>query len=128
MMVVLLALLASLANAVSSICQRLGVEDATQKNGPSMSLVRHMVQRKIWLFGFAIMAGGYGLQATALHLGSLNLVQPLMVSEMVILVVILWLWYFPATPEGSGGRRRHGPRSRRFSRRGQPLGGDACAE
>jgi hypothetical protein len=104
MMVVLLALLASLANAVSSICQRLGVEDAPQKNGPSMSLVRHMVQRKIWLFGFAIMAGGYGLQATALHLGSLNLVQPLMVSEMVILVVILWLWYFtPLRPRDLAG-------------------------
>jgi hypothetical protein len=40
------------------------------------------------------MAGGYGLQATALHLGTLNLVQPLMVSEMIILVMILWLWYF----------------------------------
>jgi hypothetical protein len=94
MMVVLLALLASLANAVSSICQRLGVEDAPKKNGPSVSLIRHMVQRKIWLVGFGIMAGGYALQATALHLGTLNEVQPLMVSEMIILVMILWLWYF----------------------------------
>jgi hypothetical protein len=93
-MVVLLALLASLANAVASICQRLGVEDAPQNNGPSMGLIRHMVQRRIWLVGFVIMAFGYASQAAALHLGTLNLVQPLMVSEMIILVIILWLWYF----------------------------------
>jgi hypothetical protein len=93
-MVVLLALLAALANAVASICQRLGVEDAPQKNGPSLGLVRHMVQRRIWLVGFAIMALGYAAQATALHLGTLDVVQPLLVSELIILVMILWLWYF----------------------------------
>jgi hypothetical protein len=95
-MVVLLALLAALANAVASICQRLGVEDAPQKNGPSMGLVRHMVKRRIWLVGLAIMALGYVAQATALHLGTLDVVQPLLVSELIILVVILWLWYTTA--------------------------------
>ncbi len=92
-MVVLLALLAALANAVASICQRLGVEDAPTKNGPSLGLVRHMIQRRIWLVGFGIMALGYAAQAAALHLGTLDLVQPLLVSELIILVVILWLWY-----------------------------------
>jgi hypothetical protein len=91
--VVLLALLAASANAVASICQRLGVEDAPTKNGPSMGLVRHMLQRPVWLFGFGIMAAGYASQAIALHVGSLNVVQPIMVSELVILVVVLWLWY-----------------------------------
>jgi drug/metabolite transporter (DMT)-like permease len=93
-MVVCFALLAAFANAVASICQRLGVEDAPDQNGPSLGLVRHMVQRKIWLVGFAIMALGYASQAVALHLGSLDVVQPIMVSELVILVLILWLWYF----------------------------------
>jgi hypothetical protein len=88
-----MALLAAFANAVASICQRLGVEDAPSKNGPSLGLVRHMVQRPIWILGFAIMAIGYGAQAVALHLGDLNVVQPLLVSELVILVFILWLWY-----------------------------------
>jgi hypothetical protein len=88
-----LALVAALANAIASICQRLGVEDAPEKNGPSLGLVRYMVQRPIWLVGFAIMAAGYASQAAALHVGSLNVVQPLMVSELVILVLVLWLWY-----------------------------------
>lgn len=92
-MVVCLALLAALANAVASVCQRLGVEDAPDANGPSMGLVRHMVQRPVWVMGFVIMASGYVAQASALHLGGLNEVQPLMVSELVILVFVLWLWY-----------------------------------
>ena len=92
-MVICLALLAAFANAVASVCQRLGVEDAPTTNGPSMGLVRHMVQRPVWIMGFVIMALGYASQAVALHLGGLNVVQPLMVSELVILVFILWLWY-----------------------------------
>lgn len=92
-MVICLALVAAFANAVASICQRLGVEDAPQKNGPSLGLVRHMVQRPIWILGFVVMALGYAAQAVALHLGDLNVVQPLLVSELVILVFILWLWY-----------------------------------
>jgi len=88
-----MALLAAFANAVASVCQRLGVEDAPATNGPSMGLVRHMVQRPVWLMGFVIMALGYVSQAVALHLGGLNVVQPLMVSELVILVFVLWLWY-----------------------------------
>jgi len=94
--VVFLALLAAFANAVASICQRLGVEDAPSKNGPSLGLIRYMVQRRIWLVGFVIMAAGYACQAAALHLGALDVVQPILVTELVILVLVLWLWY--ATP------------------------------
>jgi len=58
-----------------------------------MGLVRYMIRRPIWLFGFVVMGAGYASQAVALHLGSLNVVQPLMISELVILVLVLWLWY-----------------------------------
>jgi len=91
--VITLALLAAFANAIASVCQRLGVEDAPSTNGPSMGLVRHMLRRPIWILGFVIMALGYASQAVALHLGSLNVVQPLMVSELVILVFVLWFWF-----------------------------------
>jgi drug/metabolite transporter (DMT)-like permease len=91
--VICLALLASLANAVASICQRLGVEDAPPAHGPSLGLVRHMMRRSVWILGFVIMALGYAAQAVALHLGELNVVQPILVSELVILVFLLWLWF-----------------------------------
>src|SRR5664279_1573234 len=93
MVVITLALAAAFANAIASICQRLGVEDAPPARGPSMGLVRYMIRRPIWLLGFLIMGLGYASQAVALHLGSLNVVQPLMISELVILVLVLWLWY-----------------------------------
>ncbi|HEV2427167.1 MAG TPA: DMT family transporter [Acidimicrobiales bacterium] len=92
-MVVVLAILAAFANAVASICQRLGVEDAPSSRGPSVGLVRHMVSRPIWLLGFAIMAAGYACQAVALHIGALEVVQPILVSELVMLVALLWLWF-----------------------------------
>jgi len=55
-----------------------------------------MVARPVWLLGFVIMALGYVAQAVALHLGELNVVQPILVSELVILVFLLWLWYSTA--------------------------------
>lgn len=92
-MVICMALVAAFANAIASICQRLGVEDAPDAHGPSVGLIRHMVRRPVWLLGFVIMALGYAAQAVALHLGDLNVVQPILVSELVLLVFILWLWY-----------------------------------
>ena len=107
------------ANAVASICQRLGVEDAPDGGGPSLGLVRHMIQRPVWLLGFVIMAAGYGAQSVALHLGSLNEVQPLMVSELVMVVLLLWLWYDTRCAGATcvGGARHRGG-SRGVPRRG----------
>lgn len=92
-MVVTLALLAALGNAVASVCQRLGVEDAPSAKGPTVGLVRHMVRRPVWVAGFVLMAGAYASQAVALHLGSLVVVQPVLVTELAILVLILWVWF-----------------------------------
>ena len=88
-----MALVASLANVVSSICQRLGVESVEATTGPSVGLVRRMVRRPVWVMGFGVMFLGYCAQAVALHLGSLNVVQPVLVTEWVFLVFVLWLWY-----------------------------------
>ena len=92
-MVIFFALVAALANALASVCQRLGVEDAPDSRGPSLGLIRHMLRRRVWILGLVIMALAYGAQSIALHLGSLNEVQPLMVSELVMVVLVLWLWY-----------------------------------
>ena len=88
-----MALVASFANVVASVMQRLGVENAPAASGPSLGMVRHMIQRPVWLGGFVVMFLAYCAQAVALHLGSLSVVQPLLVSEWVLLVLVLWLWY-----------------------------------
>ncbi len=92
-MVVVLALAAALANAVASFLQRLGVEDAPRESSMSPGLVTHMLRRPVWLLGFGCMGFGFAFQALALHGGALAVVQPLLTTEMLFVVIILWAWY-----------------------------------
>lgn len=94
-MVIFLALTASCLYAMSSVCQRLGVE-GTPVATDQVGFIRQMIRRRIWIVGFAVMTLGYLVQSIALHLGSVAEVQPLMVSELLIVVFILWFWYSTA--------------------------------
>jgi drug/metabolite transporter (DMT)-like permease len=91
--VVVLALAAALANAVASFLQRLGVEDAPRESSMSAGLIAHMLRRPIWLLGFGCMGFGFLFQALALNGGALAVVQPILTTEMLFVVLILWGWY-----------------------------------
>jgi drug/metabolite transporter (DMT)-like permease len=88
-----LAVCAALCNALTTIFQRLGVETAPEAHGRGLKLIRYVVHRPIWYVGFAAMIGSFGFQATALGFGGLTVVQPLMVSELLFLVLILRVWF-----------------------------------
>ena len=92
-MVILLALGAALANALTSVFQRMGVEDAPADATLRLSLLTHAVRRGVWLLGFALMVVSFLLQAVALHLGRLSEVQPVLTSELVFLVIVLAIWF-----------------------------------
>ncbi|MBV8463440.1 MAG: DMT family transporter, partial [Acidimicrobiales bacterium] len=92
-MVYVLALAAALSNALISIFQRMGVEDAKQEDTLKLSLLTHALRRGIWLLGFALMIASFILQALALHIGSLSEVQPILVTELLFLVFILSVWF-----------------------------------
>jgi hypothetical protein len=92
-MVYVLALGASLANALTSVFQRLGVERAPEGARLRLSLITYAVRRRIWLLGFALMIVSFLMQAVALHFGRLSQVQPILTTELVFLVVILALWF-----------------------------------
>lgn len=92
-MVYALALAASLANALTSILQRIGVEDAPEDTTLRLSLITHALRRGVWLLGFAFLVGSFVMQAIALHLGELSSVQPILTTELLFLVVILVLWF-----------------------------------
>ncbi len=64
----LLAALAALTSAVTSVLQRIGVESAPKSSALRLSLIAHAIRRGIWLVGFALMLVQFGLQATALTL------------------------------------------------------------
>lgn len=92
-MVYLLATCAALANALTSVLQRMGVEDAPASARLRMRLIAHAVRRRVWLAGFGLMLLSFAMQATALHLGSLSEVQPILTAELVFLVGILAAWF-----------------------------------
>jgi uncharacterized membrane protein len=92
-MVLLLALGAALANALTSVFQRIGVEDAPPSVSLKMSLMTHALRRGIWLIGFVMMIASFLCQAVALHLGRLSEVQPTLSVELVFLVIVLAVWF-----------------------------------
>jgi len=92
-MVYVLALAAALANALTSILQRMGVEDAPQEATLKLSLLTHAFRRGIWLLGFAFMVASSGMQAVALHIGDLSQVQPILTVELPFLVLLLATWF-----------------------------------
>ncbi len=79
---ILLALLASICTATSSVCQRLGARDS-QSSGLDVWLVFRLARRPIWLLGIASMILGFVFQVTALHYGALALVQPILALELL---------------------------------------------
>src|SRR5271169_5301218 len=91
--VVVLAVGAALVNALTSFLQRLGIEDAPRESSMSAGLVAHAVRSPVWVLGFVTMAAGFVLQALALHSGTLAVVQPLLTTELLFVVIILWAWY-----------------------------------
>ena len=92
-MVYILALSSALANALTSILQRMGVEDAPEESTLRLSLLTHAIKRGVWLLGFAFMVSSFLMQAVALHLGDLSQVQPILTTELPFLVLLLATWF-----------------------------------
>jgi drug/metabolite transporter (DMT)-like permease len=103
-MIFVLALGAALANALTSIFQRMAVESAPSSSTLRLSLIRYALRRRIWLLGFALMIVSFLLQAVALHFGRLSQVQPILTTELVFLVIVLavWLGFTPGRREWLG--------------------------
>lgn len=80
---VILALAAGIFTAVSSISQRRSASRVPGMEGFSVRLLGHLMVQPAWLLGVASMVLGFVCQATALHFGSLALVQPILGSELL---------------------------------------------
>jgi drug/metabolite transporter (DMT)-like permease len=92
-MVYILATASALANALTSILQRMGVEDAPEDSTLRLSLLTHAIKRGVWLLGFAFMVASFLMQAVALHFGDLSQVQPILTTELLFLVLLLATWF-----------------------------------
>ena len=92
-MAYLLAVLASCANALAAIFQRIGVQNAPDDTTMSLGLITHALKRWVWLLGVGLIGVGFVLQAVALRFGQLSAVQPIVTTELLFLVLILGVWF-----------------------------------
>ncbi len=92
-MAVVLALAAGLCNALATIFERMGVETAPADATMRWKLMAHALRRPAWWLGLLSMVGAFLFQVAALSQGALTLVQPILVTELLFLVVVLRIWF-----------------------------------
>jgi hypothetical protein len=92
-MAIVLALLAAGANALATVLQRVGVEEASSGASRPAFLMLALVRRPIWFAGLGLTVASFLLQAIAISLGDLSSVQPVMVTELLFLAIILGGWF-----------------------------------
>ena len=92
-MAYVLAVMAAFANALTSVLQRMGVEDAPAETNLKFSLIAYAIRRTVWIAGFFVLIAAFLLQFLALHFGRITTVQPILTLELPFLVAILGIWF-----------------------------------
>jgi drug/metabolite transporter (DMT)-like permease len=85
---IVLAVLAAGCNALSSVAQRKANRDESRRRRFGPSLLLHLLGRPAWLLGFAAMVMSFFLQAAALKVGTLSAVEPVLVLELPLALVL----------------------------------------
>ncbi|GII29060.1 DMT family transporter [Planotetraspora mira] len=93
MIAVPLALLAAVCNAIASVLQRKAARSVPASEAFRLALMWDLIRRPAWLLGILALIGGFLFQATALGFGGLALVQPLLVVELpVTMLIAAWMF------------------------------------
>lgn len=79
---VVFALLAAVANALSSVLQRKAARMAPPEQARGLRIVVEQLHNPVWFGGFGLMIVAFVLQATALGFGRLAVVQPVLAVEL----------------------------------------------
>jgi len=96
------ALLAAVANALATVLQRIGVETSGDQSSVPLDVhseqksgfrFTNLLKSPIWFAGLGLMTVSFLLQAVALAVGNLTIVQPVMVTELLFIVIILGFWF-----------------------------------
>jgi drug/metabolite transporter (DMT)-like permease len=84
----LLAVLAACANATSSVLQRKANQKVPQKENLSWKLIRSLLHEPVWFGGILAITIGFLLQASALGAGQLAVVEPILVLELPLTLIL----------------------------------------
>jgi hypothetical protein len=85
---VVLALAASCCFAVAAVVQQGAASRLAEKRAFDPAVLLRLLRKPAWLAGLAGVIGGFGLQAAALGLGSVVLVQALSVTSLLFALLI----------------------------------------
>jgi drug/metabolite transporter (DMT)-like permease len=84
----LLAIAAALMIGVGDVLEQRSAQQVTDKPVGTLDLLRRLLRDRRWWTGSLVAAAGFGLQAAALGLGSVVLVQALSVTSLLFALVI----------------------------------------
>ena len=84
----LLAVLAACANATSSVLQRKANREVPQSENLSLRLIGRLLHQPVWFGGILAITFGFLLQATALGFGELATVEPILVLELPLTLIL----------------------------------------
>jgi drug/metabolite transporter (DMT)-like permease len=88
MLTYLLAVLAACANAASWVLQRKANREVPQQDNMSWKLIRDLLHKPVWFGGILAITIGFLLQATALGYGGLAVVEPILVLELPLTLIL----------------------------------------
>lgn len=88
MLTYLLAVLAACANATASVLQRKASRDLPGADSLSFRLIEQLLRRPVWFAGILAVIVGFLLQAAALAVGELSVVEPILVFELPLTLVV----------------------------------------
>jgi hypothetical protein len=100
---VVTALAAALVLGISSVADQRSTKLVESRRALSPRILLDLVRQPLWLIAIGANLIGFALQVVALALGSIALVQPLLVGDLVFGVLIMW---FIRRREGTGLPRR----------------------
>jgi drug/metabolite transporter (DMT)-like permease len=83
-----LAVLAACANATSSVLQRRANREVPKKQNLSWRLIASLLHQPVWFGGIAAICAGFLLQATALDNGELSVVEPILILELPLTLIL----------------------------------------
>jgi drug/metabolite transporter (DMT)-like permease len=84
----LLAIAAALMIGIGDVLEQRSAQQVTDKPVGTFALLRRLLRDRQWWTGSLVAAAGFGLQAAALGLGSVVLVQALSVTSLLFALVI----------------------------------------
>ena len=87
-LVAFIALSAAFCYAASNVIEQRKAALAPPETSLTIALLWHLAREPIWWIGIFVDLGGFGFQVTALRLGSLTFVQPLLVTSLLFSLVL----------------------------------------